>query len=256
MAKRLFDIVAALAALLALSPVLLLAALGIRASSRGPVLYRTSRAGKDGRPFTMHKFRTMVHSGGPGSASAITCANDRRVFWFGRILRRLKIDELPQLIDVLRGAMTIVGPRPEDLRIVHDHYAPEHWETLRVRPGLASPGSIYSYTHGERLIGSEHPERDYLLKLLPLKLALDRFYVGNADMIFDFRLIVRTLWVMVQIGLGRRDFPEPSELGRIEHVVPARLAGDSDALSLVSASPEYSSDGGTTVVSLDLKRAA
>ncbi len=255
MAKRLFDIVAALAALIVLSPVLLLAALGIRLSSRGPILHRARRAGKDGRPFTMHKFRTMVHRQGPG-ASAITCADDRRVFWFGRFLRRLKIDELPQLFDVVRGRMTIVGPRPEDLRIVHDHYAPEHWETLRVRPGLASPGSIYNYTHGERLLTPEQPERDYLVRLLPVKLALDRFYVHNACMTYDFRLIRRTLWVMVQIGLGRREFPEPPELARIDPVVPARMVGDYGAASHTSTPFERSCEKTAAPVSFDLKRAA
>src|SRR5438874_10602622 len=109
MAKRFFDVVGAAAALALLSPLLLLAALGIRLSSRGPILYRARRAGKDGEPFTMHKFRTMRIDHGT-TRSAITGTKDPRVFFFGALLRRLKIDELPQLWDVLRGKMSFVGP--------------------------------------------------------------------------------------------------------------------------------------------------
>ncbi|MCC6126041.1 MAG: sugar transferase [Pirellulales bacterium] len=219
--KRPFDIVAAAAALIVLSPIFLIAALGIRLSSRGPVLYRATRAGKNGRPFVMHKFRTMRIEQG-NRASAITAAGDDRVFAVGRLLRALKIDELPQLYDILRGEMSLVGPRPEALEIVRDHYAPEHWETLAVRPGLASPGSIYNYTHGEKLIGKENPERDYLEKLLPLKLALDEVYVRQAGFVYDLRIIVRTAMVIVQIALGKRRFADPPEMKAIERIVPAR----------------------------------
>src|SRR6266566_8562668 len=113
MVKRLFDIVVAAFALVLFSPLLLIAAVGIRLSSRGPVLYRAQRVGRDGKLFTMHKFRTMRVEQGPGS-SPITGPNDSRVYRFGSLLRRLKIDELPQLYDVLRGTMSLVGPRPED----------------------------------------------------------------------------------------------------------------------------------------------
>lgn len=255
MAKRLFDIAAALAALLVLSPILLLAALGIRLSSRGPILYCALRAGKDGRPFTMHKFRTMALSQSK-DASAITSSNDQRVFPFGKVLRRLKIDELPQLFDVLRGSMTIVGPRPEDLQIVSKHYAPEHLETLRVRPGLASPGSIYNYTHGERLIGSEQPERDYLVNLLPVKLALDHVYVRNASMLYDLRLIGRTLWIILQIGLGRASFPEPPEMAKIPRIVPARSVPRRSEASSVVLGFELAQEVGLDAVLPDLRDAA
>jgi len=223
MGKRLFDVVASMAALLVLSPVFLLAAIAIRLSGRGPILYRAQRCGRGGEPFTMHKFRTMVVEQGP-KASAITASADGRVFPVGRLLRKLKIDELPQLYDVLRGKMSIVGPRPEDLSIVRDHYAPEHMETLTVRPGLASPGSIYNYTHGERLVGREHPELDYLQNLLPVKLALETVYVREASFAYDLRVILRTLLVIGQIAAGRRLFPDPPETARIDRIVPARMA--------------------------------
>lgn len=205
MAKRLFDVVVALVALLLLSPVMLVAALGVRLSSRGPVLYRARRAGRGGRVFVMHKFRTM-HAR-PQQGPAITGAADPRVFPFGALLRKLKIDELPQLYDVLRGEMSIVGPRPEDPQIVAEHYTPADRETLRVRPGLSSPGSLFYYMHGERLLTGSDPERLYAEVLLPVKLGVDREYLDRATFFTDLAVIFRTARVILRIGLGRT-FPE------------------------------------------------
>jgi lipopolysaccharide/colanic/teichoic acid biosynthesis glycosyltransferase len=219
--KRLFDIVAASVALIVLSPVFLIAAIGIRLSGKGPVFYHAERAGKHGKPFIIHKFRTMQVTQGP-NASAITSSQDARVFPFGRLLRICKIDELPQLINVLRGDMSVVGPRPEAMDIVRNNYAPQHMETLAVPPGLASPGSIYDYTHGVKLIGQENPEKDYLLKLLPIKLALEMVYVQNAGIVYDFRIILRTILVISLIALGKREFSDPPEMKKIERIVPAR----------------------------------
>src|SRR5690606_4293503 len=173
-AKRVFDIVVASLTLLAALPVLAVAALAIRLASPGPVLHRAARAGRDGRPFTMLKLRTM-HVAPPGeSGSRITDPADPRVFPVGALLRRTKIDELPQLVNVLRGEMAIVGPRPEDPEIVRKHYSPTHRETLRVRPGLVSPGSIYHFTHGDALLGAGDPETAYAARLLPVTLELER----------------------------------------------------------------------------------
>lgn len=221
MVKRLFDILAATTALVLLSPLFLLAAIGIRLSDRGPVFYRATRAGRNGKPFQMHKFRTMTTHQGP-MASVITASQDARVFVFGRFLRMCKIDELPQLYDVLRGEMSIVGPRPEALPIVLQHYAPAHWETLQVRPGLASPGSIYNYTHGEKLIGNETPEQDYLTRLLPVKLALELVYLRKSSFLYDLRIVFRTIWVILLIALGKQEFPEPPETSWVGHIVPVR----------------------------------
>lgn len=214
MAKRLLDIAVSLAGLVLCWPLLLVAALGIRLSSRGPVLYRAQRAGRGGKPFTMHKFRTM-HLGRDAQTSAITSSRDDRVFRFGAWLRAMKIDELPQIYDVLRGKMSLVGPRPEDVRIVRDFYGPQHMETLAVRPGLASPGSIFNYTHAEKLIGKEDPERDYVEKVLPAKLALELVYVRNASFWYDCRIILRTICVIVMKSLGKRHFPDPPELAAL-----------------------------------------
>jgi lipopolysaccharide/colanic/teichoic acid biosynthesis glycosyltransferase len=214
MAKRLFDIVAATLALLVLSPLLVVAAVGIRVSSRGPVLYRARRVGRGGRIFTMHKFRTMHVRQGPGG-SAITGPADARVFAFGSLLRRLKIDELPQLYDVLRGKMSLVGPRPEDPGIVRDHYRPEDMETLSVLPGLASPGSIYNYTHGDAILAQGDAEQMYVQKLLPVKLALEAVYVREASFAYDLAIILRTVVVILLIAAGKRRFADPPEMRKV-----------------------------------------
>jgi lipopolysaccharide/colanic/teichoic acid biosynthesis glycosyltransferase len=224
MAKRLFDIVFSLVGLVLLSPVLLLSGLGIVLTSRGPILYRARRAGRNGDEFTMHKFRTMHHSKG-GKSSAITAARDCRVFALGALLRRLKLDELPQLFDILRGKMSFVGPRPEDPRIVANHYTTAQLETLRVRPGLASPGSIYNYTHGDRYLDTDDPEWAYTQRLLPVKLALELVYVRRASFLYDLRIIARTLCIIVLIAMGKRQFYDPPEMQQALRLMP-----DSDAL--------------------------
>src|SRR5690606_5139728 len=134
-----------------------------------------------------------------------------RVTAFGKFLRSSKIDELPQLFDVLRGKMSIIGPRPEDLRIVEDYYAFEHMKTLDVLPGLASPGSIYNYTHGHKIIGHENPEKDYLEKLLPIKLALESVYVERTGFVYDIRIVIRTMVVIFLVMAGKKTFNDPSE---------------------------------------------
>ncbi|HEY7911800.1 MAG TPA: sugar transferase [Blastocatellia bacterium] len=211
MARRLIDYVISITALIVLSPLFILATAGIRICSAGPVLYRAKRAGRYGKIFTMYKFRTM-HVRQDGYASAIAAKNDPRVFAFGLWLRRLKIDELPQLFNVLRGEMAIVGPRPEDPRIVDEYYSKEHMETLTVLPGLASPGSIYNYTHGERLLSAENTEKQYVEQVMPVKLALDIVYVREASVVYDLKIILRTMRVIFAIALGKRDFADPPEM--------------------------------------------
>ena len=220
MAKRLFDIIGSAAGLVLLSPLFLIAALGIGMCGRGPIFYRSFRIGLHGKAFKMHKFRTMRVSRGC-DGSPVTCPNDPRVFWFGSLLRRLKIDELPQFWDVLRGKMSIVGPRPEDPRIVREHYTPEDWQTLSVRPGLTSPASLYDYTHGEKILAQGDPDRVYLEKLLPTKLALERLYVREASFSYDVQIILRTAGVIIRVALGKRDFPEPPEMQRARPCLPA-----------------------------------
>jgi lipopolysaccharide/colanic/teichoic acid biosynthesis glycosyltransferase len=231
--KRLVDLVLAGMALVVAAPLLAFAAVGISLSSPGPVLYRAVRVGRGGRLFEMYKLRTMHVRPGDGAGSTITARHDPRVFPFGGWLRRTKIDELPQLVNVLRGEMSIIGPRPEDPQFVAAHYAPVHHETLDVRPGLASPGSLYSTTHGESRLRPEQAERDYVERLLPLKLALDVVYVRRASPLYDAALIVRTLGILAGRLAGRRTFPEPPEMAAarqlLEPRAPAALPAPSPA---------------------------
>jgi len=210
-ARRLLDVVLTGLALVVLAPAMALAAIGIRLSSPGPVFYKAVRAGRDGRPFVMYKMRTMHHRR-RSDDSLITAERDPRVFPFGAWLRRSKLDELPQIFNVLRGEMAVVGPRPEDPSIVDRYYTAAQWETLKVAPGLTSPGALYSTTHGEQRLSAVDPERDYVQRVLPVKLALDRVYVRHASVGYDLALIIRTIFVVTGRALGRRLFRDPPEM--------------------------------------------
>ena len=237
MASRPCDVALAAAALVPALPVCLLAAAGIWLADGGPVLYRSRRVGIGGRVFTMYKLRTMRDArGASGAAGPISAPADARVFAFGAWLRASKIDELPQLVNVLLGDMAIVGPRPEDPDIVDAWYGPLARETLAVRPGLASPGSIYNFTHAEPELDSgalpgEDLAATYARLVLPRKLALDLVYVREASVTADLRIMLRAAWVILARLLGRRTFPEPPELTRARQIEDAlriprpRLAG-------------------------------
>ena len=210
MVKRLFDILAASVALILLAPLLICSAIGVRLSSAGPALYRARRTGRGGREFVMYKFRTMHVAASQGSV--ITASSDSRVFLSGRILRALKIDELPQLWNVIRGDMSIVGPRPEDPKIVQQHFGHLGMETLSVAPGLASPGSLYNYTHGHLMVDHHNPEVAYVQQLLPIKLALELVYVRQRSLYYDLGIIFRTAVTILQIAAGKKHFPDPPEM--------------------------------------------
>jgi lipopolysaccharide/colanic/teichoic acid biosynthesis glycosyltransferase len=229
MAKRLLDLLCAAIGLAVALPVVAVAALGIRLSSAGPAIYRTRRAGIGGRPFTMYKLRTMRLDHGI-TRSRITLPDDPRVFRLGAFLRRSKIDELPQLVNVLRGEMSIVGPRPEDPHFVARHYAPVHHETLRVRPGLASPGSLYHDTHGDAYLAGGDPEARYIERLLPVKLALDVVYVRHASVRYDLVIIWRVIATIGGKLAGRRRFPDPPEMA-VARTLAARAADDAMVLA-------------------------
>lgn len=182
----------------------------VRMKSPGPIIYRAERIGIAGSLFTIHKFRTMDAACEPGSV--ITATVDPRVFPAGRWLRRAKLDELPQLWDVFRGAMSLVGPRPEDPSIVRYYYSDSMLKTLEVRPGLTSPGSLFGTTHGDALMGRRDPQSAYVERLLPIKLALEEVYLENWSIWYDLRVIARTIWVIVALTTGRRSFPDPPEM--------------------------------------------
>ena len=213
-AIRLFDVIVASIALVVCAPVLLLAAVGIGVSSPGPILFRAQRVGQRGHLFQMYKFRTMHMRRETGPV--ISAQKDRRVFAVGAALRKLKIDELPQFVNVLLGDMCIAGPRPEDPAIVRDVYTDEARETLSVPPGLLSPGSIYYYTHLESLLDNEDPTAIYSEKVLPVKIALDRVYIREAGLLYNIRLMVRAAGMIVFSACGRTRFPDPPELAQAE----------------------------------------
>lgn len=216
--KRCLDAAAALVGLIMLSPVFLFAALGIRLSSKGPILFRAERMGKGGVPFTMYKFRTMEEAEQrkrrqpqKRAGGRITSADDPRVFPFGRFLRKTKIDELPQLVNILKGDMAVIGPRPEDVSIVREHYTKRQMYTLALLPGLSSPGSLFYYAYGETLLKGDDAERLYIRRLLPVKLEMDLNYVRRVSLLYDAEMILRTVAVITAQMCGVKRFRYPAE---------------------------------------------
>ena len=197
MVKRATDLVLASLALIALAPVLLLAMTWVWFDSSRPVFFRQERVGRGGRLFRIHKLRTMrVHDAAHGPA--VTGFADARITRAGRWLRHHRIDELPQLIDVLRGDMSLVGPRPEVPRFVA-LYPPELRErVLAVRPGITDPASLEFVDEAQLLAGSSDPERTYIDVILPRKLRRQVEYVERADWKSDLAVIGRTLRLLVQ----------------------------------------------------------
>ncbi len=187
---RPLDVAASALGLLLLAPLFAVVSLWVKIDSPGPVFYRARRVGKDGREFDALKFRSM-RIGSDRAGPGITVSGDPRVTRSGRVIRRWKIDELPQLINVLVGDMGLVGPRPEDPRYVAG-YSEEQRELLQVRPGITSPASVHFRREEEVLSGPEW-ERTYVERVLPEKLALDRKYVQNRTLAGDVRIVLRTL---------------------------------------------------------------
>lgn len=205
--KKILDRFLALIAIICLSPIMIIAAVGIKLSSKGPIIYKAQRMGYKMKPFTVYKFRSM-HVG-TESQGAITGAKDSRVFKWGELLRKTKVDELPQLFNILTGTMSIIGPRPEDIYIVEDYYTDEEKKTLMVLPGLACPGSIYNYTHGEKYLSMGDATEIYVTKLLHVKLALDLYYLEHWNLFYDISLVFRTVHSIVLsiIGVEINDYP-------------------------------------------------
>jgi len=192
--RRVMDAVVASCGLIALSPLLALIALLIKWDSPGPVFFRGQRVGKGGRPFRVYKFRTMV-AGAARRGPGITAAEDPRVTRVGRFLRRTKLDEFPQLINVLRGDMSLVGPRPEDPRYVA-LYTAEQRRVLSVRPGITSPASV-RFRHEEAMLQGEDWERVYRGKVLPAKLQIELDYLERRSVWRDLGIIVQTVLALV-----------------------------------------------------------
>ncbi|PYJ68343.1 MAG: sugar transferase [Verrucomicrobia bacterium] len=192
MMKRMFDIVVAAAALVVLFPLLVLSALLIKLDSPGPIFFKQERIGRNFRPFWIYKFRTMAQDA-PARGGLVTIGEDARVTRVGRLLRKSKIDEIPQLTNILRGDMTLVGPRPEVRQYV-ELFRRDYEEILQVRPGLTDLASL-KYRDEAALLGkAANPEDEYRTRVLPDKIRLAKDYLRRSSFLFDLGLILKTLF--------------------------------------------------------------
>lgn len=197
MIKRVFDASCAAIGLVLIVPLMLLIAGWIKLDSSGPVFFRQGRVGRSGRVFRIHKFRTMVVDAS-ALGPAITASEDFRITRAGRYLRRYKLDEVPQLIDVLVGDMSLVGPRPEVPEFVALYPADVREEVLSVRPGITDDTSLRFWSESELLSGDSDPRKAYIEKLLPLKLASYVEYVRARSFGGDIRILVRTVHAFIK----------------------------------------------------------
>jgi lipopolysaccharide/colanic/teichoic acid biosynthesis glycosyltransferase len=203
--KRIFDILAAAAGLLILSPLLALLTIAVKLSSPGLVFYRQQRVGRNGVSFRIVKFRSM-YVDADRHGLAITAAGDARVTSIGRVLRRFKLDELPQLWNVLVGEMSLVGPRPEVPRYL-ECYSPAQRRVLTVRPGITDPASLL-YRDEESILASQpDTDRYYREVVLPDKLNLNLEYLSRSSFRYDLSLILQTVGRLVWPASGRRHLP-------------------------------------------------
>lgn len=233
MFKRVFDLIVALIGLIILAPVLLVAGILIKLDSPGPILYWGDRIGRGGKPFKICKLRTMVHNAdrlGP----ALTQGQDSRVTQTGRILRKWKIDEIPQLINVLRGEMSMVGPRPESPCYVQ-YYTPEQRQVLTVRPGITGLSQVRFRNEEELLNQCLDMEGEYITRIMPRKLALDLGYINEQSLLLDIRLIVQTFGALL-----RSD--DLDKHGRLMEVKPE---GQFAEVRPVTATPQQPHRGNT-----------
>lgn len=189
--KRLFDFVVSLLGLIVLSPLFLVIAVAIKRDSPGPVFFRQVRVGKDGRTFRIHKFRSMTASTA-GNSKEITVGGDARITRTGAWIRHWKLDELPQLIDVLAGSMSVVGPRPEVPRYVALYPEAQRRVVLSVKPGITDLASIQFRHENELLARASDPEQAYREQILPEKLRLQSEYVRTRSFIGDMKILVAT----------------------------------------------------------------
>lgn len=192
MAKRLFDLAGAALALLLLAPLLAAVALWVKLDSPGPVFFRQERVGRHGRPFRIHKFRSMA-ADAPARGLPLTVGADPRITRAGAFLRRTRIDELPQLWDVLRGEMSLVGPRPEVPRYVAHWPADLRASLLALRPGLTDPASLAHIDEASLLAAAADPEREYIQRIMPAKLQLSAAYAARATLASDLTVLLQTL---------------------------------------------------------------
>lgn len=204
--KRCFDLLFAVLFLLVFSPIYLLTIIIIKIVSPGSAIYKAIRVGKNGVLFKCYKFRSMrVDS---GKVRLTTLENDDRIFPFGKFIRKTKIDEMPQVVNILKGEMSVVGPRPEDQENAEKVYVGEFKHIMDVKPGLTSTASLYDYTHGELFEDEESYEKIFM----PEKLKLELYYVNHRSVWYDLVLVLKTAWLIILKTCGKEKFDEPKEL--------------------------------------------
>jgi lipopolysaccharide/colanic/teichoic acid biosynthesis glycosyltransferase len=195
MIKRAFDILVASIGLLLFSPLFIVVLISVKLDSPGPGFYRARRVGKDGRIFGMYKFRTMVADAdkiGP----IVTYRDDPRITRLGAKLRQKRLDELPQLINVLKGEMSLVGPRPESPEYV-ERYTPEQQEILKVKPGVTGPMQIAFLDEEEHLLNPAILDDEYMSIILPPKLEVEMEYIRKRSLIYDIRMLLQTARILL-----------------------------------------------------------
>jgi lipopolysaccharide/colanic/teichoic acid biosynthesis glycosyltransferase len=202
--KRAFDMCASAIALVVLLPLFIVVAVAVKVDSRGPVFYRQTRVGRGGRPFSIWKFRTMTPEADRIAAN-VSPVDDPRVTRVGRILRAWFIDELPQLINVLKGDMSMVGPRPETPEYVALYSADER-RVLALKPGMAGPSTLAFMDEAEQLSDTEDPESHYVDRILHQRVLIDLQYVEDGSLRYDVQLLVRQTIAIVRKHRGRHAF--------------------------------------------------
>jgi len=195
-AKRLFDLIFVVIGLFALSPVLFVITVLIRRDASGPILFKQDRVGLHGKLFKVLKFRTMIVNAEKLGAK-VTTGDDSRITKSGRWLRKYKLDELPQLFNILKGEMSLVGPRPEVPEFVAFYTEEQKKIVHSVLPGITDNASIEFRNENEILAGSDNPVRDYREKILPIKLELYKQYVKKRTLWLDFKIVIKTVVVIV-----------------------------------------------------------
>jgi len=206
--KRLFDLTSSLLAIFVTFPVWIAVAIGIKISSNGPVFYKAIRVGKDMKPFALFKFRSMHvfdPTRGVGNGEKGFIADEDRIFKFGGFLRKSKLDELPQLLNVVASQMSVVGPRPMSEKGAAKFFVGEYTSIPSVKPGLACLDSLFDYAHGELFVKDE---AEYASKILPVRTELARMYVEKKNVKLDIYCILRTIQLMFDIVvLKKKSFP-------------------------------------------------
>ena len=219
--KRGFDLCSSAAALVALAPVFAVVSVGIKLSSAGPILYKSERIGLGGKPFTMFKFRSM-HVKQEGTVESKYIVNDARIFKFGSFLRKSKLDELPQLLNVFLADMSVVGPRPYPQFVVDRLYKGDYLSILDVKPGLACHDSLFDYAHGELFVTDE---MKYENEIVPIRTELAKMYVDDHGIKTDILIIGRTIAMIWKIVVEKKtNFPYTALEKKAAFAVKARKA--------------------------------